>query len=292
MVCGALLLASFSAAEGALLATASLRNGNYGTGTVVNTFAPNQGGSPGVPGVVSDAEGTSFTATEVGGRSNALINWQLGNDPTFRRKGTVSFLFRAIRDSHVSGSIVGDNYGFNQFHNGQGTFGIGTGRKVNGPGAQDDQLQISWDTWHQNVWYSVPDPPNTIVLEYDRWYDLGFTWGGPTNAFEVWANGTLILSDGLDPGSAFPWGFDSGIFSGFNFGLGDNHERGIDAYNSASGVKFADVSIWDESRPLGDTRPIPEPSTLLLAVAALGGLLRAAAPGRWKTDRTVVTSRQ
>lgn len=67
---------------------------------------------------------------------------------------------------------------------------------------------------------------------------------------------------------SFPWGFGN---AGTNIGIGNNHERGVDAYGSTSGAMFADIQIWDEYRPLGAT--VPEPATLLLV--ALGGAVIA-----------------
>jgi len=58
-----------------LLFSATLVNGVYGGGAVINTFPPFHGGSPGVPGVSTGPSGTTFLSTEVGGGSNALINW-------------------------------------------------------------------------------------------------------------------------------------------------------------------------------------------------------------------------
>lgn len=243
-----------SPAFGSLLFEASLRNGDYGAGTAVNTFAPNHGGSPGVLGIVNASDGVAFTPTEANGRSNALINWQIGsgaNNPTFRRTGTVSFWFKADRATHIAGSILGDNYGFNQFHNGQGTFGVGASRKLNDTGTADDQVTMGWSTWHNNVWYDHT-ASQFPVLEYDRWYDVGFAWGGSEYNFEVWVDGTRVVARNLPGGVTFPWGSDA-LSSAFNFGLGDNHERGIDPYNSAAGVMFADIRIWNEHRAQGDT---------------------------------------
>jgi len=241
---------------GSLLFEASLRNGNYGAGQAINTFPPNHGGSPGVLGIVNTPDGVMFTSTESNGRSNALINWQLGagaSNPTFRRTGTVSFWFKADRATHIGGGILGDNYGFNQFHNGQGTFGVGASRKVNGAGSADDQVTVGWSTWHNNVWYDHT-ASQVPVLEYDRWYNIGFAWGGAQYNFEIWIDGTRIVARNLPVGVNFPWGVDSATApSAFNFGLGDNHERGVDAYNSAAGVMFADLRIWNEYRAQGGT---------------------------------------
>jgi hypothetical protein len=248
------LAGSPSPTFGSLLFEASLRNGNYGAGAAVNTFPPNHGGSPGVLGIVNSSDGATFTSTETTGRSNALINWQIGagaSNPAFRRTGTVSFWFKADRATHVGGSILGDNYGFNQFHNGQGTFGVGASRKLNGAGADDDQVTVGWSTWHNNVWYDHT-ASQVPVLEYNRWYNIGFTWGGPQYNFEIWLDGTRVVGRNLPAGATFPWGSD-GFPSAFNFGLGDNHERGIDPYNSAAGVTFADIRIWSEHRAQGDT---------------------------------------
>lgn len=249
------------------LFSASLRNGDYGGGAAISTMAPDHGGSPGLPGIADHADGVTYTSTESDGRSNALINWVIpsGNRVAFRTTGTVSFSFRADRELHVTGSVLGDNYGYNAYHNGQGTFGAFLSRVENDPGAEDDEVRVSWSTWHANVWYPHE---SAWGLEYDRWHNLGFAWGGPDNDFEIWVNGQLAAADSLPGGVVLPWGFGN---SATNFGLGDNHERGYNVYGSVSGVTFRDISIWDEYVEQGNT--IPEPSS---AISLLAGVLLAA----------------
>src|SRR5262245_66432729 len=88
-----MLVLSSSAWAQTPLQQASLRNGSYGAGAVVNTFPPNHGGSPGVPGVVSGPDGTLFIATEGGGRSHAPVHWPIGKNAAFRRLGPHTCLF-------------------------------------------------------------------------------------------------------------------------------------------------------------------------------------------------------
>ena len=79
-----------------LLEEASLRGGDYGAGVAVDTKPDataciSEGGSPGVLGIATSADGASFTGTETDGRSNALLNWALGSDAaSFRSAGTVT----------------------------------------------------------------------------------------------------------------------------------------------------------------------------------------------------------
>lgn len=248
-------------AEANLLFQASLRNGSYGGGTATDTMDPDHGGSPNVLGIVDSTDGVTFTSTEADGQSNALINWVIGGSRiTFKQHGTISFWFKADRSAHVGGEIFGDNYGFDKFRNGQITFSGRALRIENGSGTGDDQVQLSWGSWHNNVWYSVFDAANR--LEYDRWYNIGFTWGGLSYDFEIWVNGILHSAADLPQGVSFPWGReDSCCPSGINFGLGDNHERGYSGYDSAAGVMFRDIRIWDEYRSLGDTQPVGWPTS-------------------------------
>lgn len=234
------ILVSGSPALAGQLVSASLKNGDYGTGPAGPGTAV-----PPTTGVVNTADGVLFVATETGGRSNGLVNWQIGNNFQWRRTGTITFMFKAIRGQFGSGFILGDNYGFGTFHNGQGTFSVATGPVANGPGPEDDRVRVAWNTWHNNVWYTHA----AVELEYDRWYSLGFAWGGPSE-FEIWVD--QELKSAVNIAASFPWGSD-GLQSGFNMGLGDNHERGVDGYNSAPGVMFADVRMWDQYRALGDT---------------------------------------
>jgi VCBS repeat-containing protein len=218
------------------LVTASLKNGNYGTGTAV----------PPTNGVVATPDGVRFIPTEASGRSSALVNWQIGNNSTWRRTGTITFLFKATRGQLAAGEILGDNYGFGQFHNGQSAFSASASHAPNGAGPDDDRVSISWKSWHAGVWYIH----SVVQIEYDKWYSLGFAWGGPAAEFEIWVN--QVRKSAVNIAGSFPWGLESPP-SGFNMGLGDNHERGVDSYNSAAGVMFADIRMWNEYRALGDT---------------------------------------
>jgi VCBS repeat-containing protein len=229
------ILLSAAPAAATQLVSASLKNGDYGAGAPV---APTSG-------VVATPTGVVFVPTEPSGRSNALVNWQIGNNAQWRRTGTITFLFRATRGQFVPGEILGDNYGFGMFHNGQAAFGGAVGIALHGPGPEDDRVSISWKTWHAGVWYSH----SSTEIEYDRWYSVGFAWGGPFE-FEIWVN--QVRKSAVNIPGSFPWGMDNPP-SGYNMGLGDNHERGVDPYNSAAGVSFADVRMWNEYRALGDT---------------------------------------
>jgi hypothetical protein len=246
-----------------------LRNGDYGAGQAIDTFAPNHGGSPNVLGIVDGPDGVAYTPTETDGRSNALINWVIpsGNRLSLRNSGTISLLFLGDRTDHVSGSLIGENYGFDAFRNGQGTFGSFLSREVNGDGMADDTLQVSWNTWHNGVW---TDHIRATGLEYNRWYNVGLAWGGPDNDVEIWVDGALAAAADLPAGLSFPWGFGN---AGTNIGIGGNHERGFGPYGSTSGASFSSIQIWDEYRALGAT--IPEPSTLgLLALGGLAAMFR------------------
>jgi hypothetical protein len=232
-----------------LLYQATLKSGNYGGGLAVSPST----------GLVNSSEGVKFVSTEPDKQSNALINWVVPADRRvqFRSQGTISFLFKADRQNHVDGAILGDNGGFSSFNNGQSTFSVVTYRLPNGSGIEDDQFHIKWSTWHNADWkYHPPGGQPNLVMEYDRWYNLGFTWGGPSSNFEIWVSGTLQAQDS-QAGAALPWGDASmGTGSGTNIGLGDNHERGVDQNNSIAGVTFADIRIWDEYRTNGDTRAV------------------------------------
>jgi hypothetical protein len=237
-----------------LIYQATLKAGDYGGGSSVTPSS----------GIVNSTEGVKFVSTESDKQSNALINWAIPADrrAQFCSQGTISFLFKADRQNHVDGAILGENCGFDSFNNGQSTFSVVSYRIPNSSGIEDDQFYIKWSTWHNADWkYHPPAGQPNLVLEYDRWYNLGFTWGGPANNFEIWVSGTLQAQDS-QAGAALPWGDASmGTGSGTNIGLGDNHERGVDQYNSIAGVTFADIRIWDEYKANGDTQPSEEEIT-------------------------------
>lgn len=271
----AVTMAAVGSVDGGLLVDASMRNGDYGGGSAIDTFSGpyGHGASPHVLGIVDGPMGTAFTSTETNGLSNALINWVIGsNNSSLRQHGTFSMHIYLDRATHKSGWIFGDNYGFNQFHNGQGSFGAYAGRMDQGtPDIADDQFRIHWNTWHNSVWY----PHVGVFLDYNRWYDVGFAWGGPANDFEIWVDREMELAQDLPQGVIKEWGSAYiGNGSGWNLGLGDNHERGYDGYGSVAGMMFADVKIWNEYRDLGDTsKPvIPEPAVgaMVIGFAALG----------------------
>ena len=143
--------ATLTAVPSTLLFEATLKDGDYGVGQAINTFPPDHGGSPEVLGIVDSSDGVTFTSTEASGRSNALINWEVGVNAALRSSGTISVCFMADGATHVSGEMVGENYGFNQFRNGQATFGTTAGRLGNGPGLEDDQVIIGFNSWHNNI---------------------------------------------------------------------------------------------------------------------------------------------
>lgn len=238
------LTAAVPAGAGQLVA-ASLKNGSYGAGTAVAPTA----------GVVNTPDGVRFIPTEANGQSSALVNWQIGNNAQFRRTGTITFLFKATRGSLTGGEILGDNYGFNMFNNGQSAFSASAGMNPHGPGTADDRVVISWKSWHAGVWYGH----SSVEIEFDKWYSLGFAWGGPFE-FEIWVN--QERKSAVNIAASFPWGLENPP-SGFNMGLGDNHERFISSYSSAAGVMFADIRMWNEYRALGDTvDPTHAPTTV------------------------------
>jgi hypothetical protein len=238
---------SIAGADGSLLHEASLRNGDYGTGAAVDTMGPDHGAMPGASQVLDSNEGAFFLSSESDSQSNALINFVLSGPARtqFLSTGTVSFMFKAKRSSHVSGAIFGDNYGFTAFHNGQGASGGTASRIANGAGIEDDQVSVNWKTL-AGTWQWR----DAVTLEYDQWYHIGFAWGGPGANYETWVCGELMNADSRN---SLPWGA-SGLASATNVGLGDNHERGYSSYDSAAGVTFADIRIWYEYRPMGDTR--------------------------------------
>ena len=269
MVC---LLLADSPARGGLIFSASLRNGDYGGGATQNTMAPDHGGSPGVLGIVDSTEGVTFTATESTNRSNAVIYWQPGaNRNSFRTHGTVSMWMYFDHEAHSAMTSWGhtwcENFGWTEYRNGMASFSGSSQHVANGPGEDDDEVNIGWTTLHGSTWYNA----GSTRLEYDRWYNVGFTWGGPDNDYELWVNGVLASSFDLPGGVSLPWGV-TWAPSGTNWGLGGLHERGIGLYGSSVGVTYADLQIWDEYRASAET--VPEPTTALLLATGFLGLTR------------------
>ena len=229
--------------ENGLLHEASLKNGDYGDGQPIDTMDPDHGGSPHVLGIVDSAEGVTFTPTEVNGQSNALINWQIldENDRNqFRLTGTISFWIKVDSENFVEGEIIGENYGFDQFRNGQSSFAAWAIQT-------EDGWRLRYNTLNSGQWFVH----GNVDLLHDCWYHVGIAWGGLINDYETWVNGALLAYDSQED-AVLPWGM---LFppSGINVGLGDNHERGWGPYGSASGVTFADIRFWKEYQDLGDT---------------------------------------
>ena len=238
-----------------LVHSASLRDGDYGAGTLIDTMPPDHGGAPHAPGVADSPDGVTYTATETDGRSNGLINYELGAHRTsFLASGTVAVRIHAHRDTHATGSIFGDNNGFDTYHNGQGNCEVRIYRVPYEEGPDDDRIRIVWSVLHPTyVWYY---PVNAVELDYDTTYELGFAWGGPDQQFELWVDGELAAGFDFPDGKTLPWG--PGL-AATNFGIGDNHERGYDVYGSGPGITLSDLRIWDEYRAFGDTTPPPSP---------------------------------
>ncbi len=251
-----------SVSRGDLIFSASLINGNYGGGQAINTFP--LPGSP--PAIVNSSTGVHFASSEGNGRSNGLINYQLGpiNHSSFRSVGTVSIDLLGDRDLFMGGDVLTDNFGFNQFNNGQSAFSLNASRQINGPGNADDKLVIGWSSWHSGTWYNH----GQMVLDFGTWYDVGFTWRGPDNRFEMWANQNLLVADNVSPNTA--WGDSTlGLGSGYNFGIGDNHQRGIDGYNSAAYLMYRNLGVWNNHVANGGTVAVPEPSHLMFGFASI-----------------------
>ena len=229
----------FVAATSFAQVQATLKNGDYGGGAAI----------PPTSGIVNSASGVTFVSTEGGGRSNALVNWELpaSDRVAFRTGGTVSFCFLASRSTFVGGEIVGENYGFGAFRNGQGSFSAVATRVLNGEGAADDQVSFAFNTWHNGQWH--PHGP-TAPVDLDRVHRVGFAWVATPTRFEIWINGTLAADEN---GATLPWGGTFGTGSATNVGLGDNHERGFDGFNSAAGVTFSDIRISTGHQATADT---------------------------------------
>lgn len=280
------LLAFSTPTDGSLLYHASLKNGDYGGGHKVGAWngtgwnaSGSTGGDLSQLGIVDSSSGVTYTTR------HDVINFSLGADGKggsrqgdFRTRGTVSVMFRADLAAFTGGQPIVDNYGFNRFRSGQGTFGTGLSRNAGSDGivnTSDDRVEFGWTTWHGGVWYSHVDTANDEVLaDFDRWHHLGLTWGGTTNPFEVWLDGQLVATDNRGLGA---WG-SSGLNSAYNFALGEIHERQY-GDSSTTGITYANFRIWDEVRAYGDTTPgggaVPEPSSLaifgLIGVAATIG---------------------
>jgi hypothetical protein len=269
-----LLCGLTAAAQADLLHQATLKNGDYGDGAAIPTMTPERGDSPDVLGITNSSEGVTFTATEtripLKGLSNALINWVHSNQTqrmALKNHGTISFRVKFDRQNHVSGWIIGENYGYNKFNHGQGSFGAYATRmdEVLVGERNDDKVRLHWNVWFESYpgnWLTVTDLSNR--LPYDRWHDVGFAWGGPDHDFEIWANHKLISAYDLPAGASLPWGQEYiWAQSGINLGLGTNHERGYGwndtyarytgNYTTSPGVSFSDINIWNEYRPFGDT---------------------------------------
>lgn len=279
---GGFYLLSISTAHAALLYNASLKNGDYGAGFIVDTFSScndPDGSSCGDGdlsniGISNTTEGVSYTS------SNAAINFSLGKDGLggyrqrdFRTRGTVSVMFKADSSTFTSGQLFTDNYGFNQYRTGQGTNGSGLGRLAGEDGilnTTDDQISVGWSTWNSGTWYSHNSPSSPLLLNLDEWHHIGFAWGGPGDNFEIWVDGELRTSH--DTPASGLWGGDFSIGSAYNFALGEIHER---AYGNSSmyGITFANLEIWDEYRALGaTTAPVPVPAAFSLFALGLASL--------------------
>ena len=222
---------------------ASLRNGDYGSGKAIPTMDPERGASPDKLGIVDSPDGVTFTSTETDGRSNALINWEMGGDRQFRQTGVIAFSIRVDRATFVPGELWGDNYGYTKFNNGQGTISAGAALVENGAGAGDDQVRVHWHSWHNSEWF----PIEGTVIDFGNWHRLAFAWGG-SNDFELWVDGRLAHSADLPSDMSLPWGSDD-LGSAANVGLGSNHQRGYQSYGSVAGVTFVDIKIWNEYVP-------------------------------------------
>jgi MYXO-CTERM domain-containing protein len=275
-------------ADASLLYNASLKDGDYGGGHKVGTglgfiwnASGSVGGNLGTLGIIDSSSGVTYTTR------NDVINYSLGADgkggfkqSTFREHGTVSVFFKADLATFASGQPFVDNYGFDEFNTGQATFGTGMSRNLGTDliDPSDDHVAFGWSTWHNNQWFAHVDG-GEILLDFDQWHHLGLAWGGTTNDFEVWIDGTLAASNNLPVGKVLPWGSNFlGRGSAYNFALGMIHQRGFSNPGSPTGVMFADLEIWDEYRALGATMPpvassAPEPSTM--AIWSLLGLVGA-----------------
>jgi hypothetical protein len=197
---------------------------------------------------VNSSEGVTFTPTEKDGSSNAVIYWQLGTRRNvFRRHGTIAMWVKVDRKAFSkmkkrSGSLWGENYGWNKFRHGQGAIAATITHVENGPGKVDDRLLLILTCLHKK-WYRVgPQGGKQAFIEYDRWHHIGFAWGGSAHDYEIWVDRKLATWFDLPSGVRFPWGLEQ---SGTNWGLGSLHERGHIRYASAVGITYRNVALWD-----------------------------------------------
>lgn len=261
-------------ALGVQFVDAPLQNGDYGSGLMQDTMSPYHGSSPHNLGIVDSADGVRFTSTDQYNRGNGVIYWQPGSRSTaFRQHGTISVWMNANHDLFAAmtawAHIFCENYGWNAFHNGQSTFATNASLVQNEAGPEDDALRLGWQVWHNNVWY-IPTAGQTIDLEFGRWYNLGYVWGGAEYDYELWINGERKLAYNLPGSMGLPWGLSS---SAAVVALGGAHERGLSnsSYSSAVGITYRDLKMWDEAVPQAGTVAVPEPGSLFsLALAATG----------------------
>lgn len=295
LLAGALtILMSSNGADASLLYSASLKNGDYGAGYIVDTFPPGGNGSTtcfNASGIGCSTDGGNLSDIGITNTSNgvlytlqnAVINYSMGRDygqatmNSFRSHGTVSFRFNADLASFIAGQPFTDNYGFNQWNNGQGTNGSNFSRHVGADGQSgtaDDQVQVGWGTWTPSAWvYHIPG--GAVLLPFEQWNYIGFAWDDASDSWDVWVNGVLAYHDG----DTRSWYSAAGLGNPYNFALGMIHQRGITPPGSPAGIMFADLNIWDEYRTLGGTvapippnPTIPEPATLILLGIGLAGL--------------------
>ena len=254
-----------------LLYSASLRNGDYGGGFVLDTFdfytCPDPDGSScgdgnlSNIGITNTPDGVAYT------NQHAVINFSVGRDFPSKQSGLPRprhgfVLVPRQPAAHTNSQTIVDNYGFNQFNSGQGCFGAGLARHAMGTPADtsDDMVSVTWGTWHDNVWYYHTTAQAPVLTTYDEWHHVGYVWGGTTHDFEIWVDGALRAWRDLPTGVTKSWG---SVFnahgSGYNFALGEIHER-IVGNSTVYGVTFRDLAIWDEVRPNGDYPMVPMPT--------------------------------
>jgi hypothetical protein len=275
------LLSGASAVDAAQLYGASLQNGAYGGGFIVDTFSSacsDRDGSSCGDGNLSNIGITNASAGVVYTANNAVINYSIGRDrgataqTLFRTHGTVSVSFLADAVTFASGQPFVDNPGFSYFNSGQASFGTGFSRVAGLDAAlntSDDLLSVGWWTWHAGSWRHHISTP--VLLAFDQWHDIGFAWGGSAYDFELWVDGVRVAGDDVPAGWSAVWGSGD---SAYNFALGEIHER-ISGNSSPYGITFANLEIWNEYLASGATvAPVPVPASLWLAASALLPLLR------------------